>query len=137
MTLTEMRRAKDLSLGEMARKIGISTVIMSRIERGSFALTDEEALKIAEALGVNVEEIRASLPTKEEADADFARVNDCILAMGKCREHAKAAGFKKGHGGQGQMECPVCKGTLRYSVASVNGHLWGACSNADCVRWMQ
>lgn len=39
---------------------------------------------------------------------------------------------------QGEIPCPVCKiGTLHYSVAKLNGHIWGACSSEECVRWMQ
>lgn len=51
----------------------------------------------------------------------------------------KIGPWKRGMGGcQGELPCPVCKtGTLGYSRASINGHLWGACSTANCVRWMQ
>jgi hypothetical protein len=38
----------------------------------------------------------------------------------------------------GTMPCPICKtGTLGFSVASVNGHVWGRCSTPDCVAWME
>lgn len=51
----------------------------------------------------------------------------------------KIGKWKKGMGGtEGQMPCPVCKtGTLGYSRSGYNGHLWGACTTAGCVRWMQ
>lgn len=40
--------------------------------------------------------------------------------------------------GAGAMPCPVCKtGTLRYSRASYNGHVHGACTSEKCVRWME
>jgi hypothetical protein len=40
--------------------------------------------------------------------------------------------------GAGEMKCPVCKvGTLRYSRAAYNGHVHAACSNCECVRWME
>jgi ssDNA-binding Zn-finger/Zn-ribbon topoisomerase 1 len=38
----------------------------------------------------------------------------------------------------GEIECPVCdQGKLRYSVARSNGHIHAACTNPDCVRWME
>lgn len=44
----------------------------------------------------------------------------------------------KGNGGGGFVSCPVCKsGTLHYTVAGYNGHMWGRCSTKDCVSWMQ
>jgi hypothetical protein len=40
--------------------------------------------------------------------------------------------------GAGVMPCPVCKsGTLRYSRSGYNGHVHAACSNCECVRWME
>jgi len=40
-------------------------------------------------------------------------------------------------GVEGDIECPYCCGKLRYSVASLNGHIWGQCSTEGCVRWME
>jgi hypothetical protein len=61
-----------------------------------------------------------------------------MLALGAASEDAKAKGYKKGHGGKDSLPCPVCKtGTLHYSVASYNGHLWGQCTTDKCVAWMQ
>ena len=38
----------------------------------------------------------------------------------------------------GNIPCPICTdGTLNYSIAKVNGHIWGACSTKTCVRWME
>jgi hypothetical protein len=80
--------------------------------------------------------------TVEEAETREAehtrRLESVMAAMSAARKHATAHGFKKNHGGNGEMPCPVCTdGTLRYSVASYNGHLWGACSTESCVRWIQ
>ena len=42
------------------------------------------------------------------------------------------------YSGSGIVDCPVCKkGKLLYSRAEYNGHVHAACSNADCVRWME
>jgi len=43
----------------------------------------------------------------------------------------------KQRGIRGEIECPICKGQLRFSVANVNGHIHAACSTKDCVRFMQ
>lgn len=61
-----------------------------------------------------------------------------FLAANAAHDDAKAKGYKKGRGGKDSLPCPVCKtGTLHYSVASYNGHLWGQCDTKDCVAWMQ
>ena len=61
-----------------------------------------------------------------------------LQAIGKAHEDADSKGFKKGHGGVGEMPCPMgCGGTLRYSVASYNGHMHAGCSTENCLRWME
>ena len=38
----------------------------------------------------------------------------------------------------GEIDCPVCKtGKLSYRRASYNGHIWGQCDTANCVKWME
>lgn len=60
-----------------------------------------------------------------------------MKAMVAAFEDAKRLGLKKGKGGTGSIKCPCCEGgTLGYSVASINGHLWGKCSTENCVGWM-
>lgn len=37
----------------------------------------------------------------------------------------------------GEMECPYCKGKIRYGMAnSVNGHIHAFCEN-KCVGWIE
>lgn len=67
-----------------------------------------------------------------------AKIAELLLAIGHCKENAKILGYKKGHGGAGVIDCPVCQdGKLSYSVASYNGHMWGKCSTKGCVAWME
>jgi hypothetical protein len=40
-------------------------------------------------------------------------------------------------GVSGTTACPIDGGELRYSIAKSNGHIWCACSNPNCVRWME
>lgn len=136
MTLAEKRRSLDMSLGECARAALLKPSDLSKIERGSRTPTDEECELIGRTVGWSAQEVKAGLPSPEEVAANFARASDALLAMGAVIEDAKSRGFGKGKGGAGEIECPICKGRLRYSVASVNGHMWGVCSNPDCVRWM-
>lgn len=80
--------------------------------------------------------------TEEElanrADSHVKRMDDFSKAVKVAREDAKAHGLQRGHGGAGSVPCPVCAGgTLHYTVASVNGHMWGKCSTKDCMSWME
>lgn len=52
-------------------------------------------------------------------------------------DDAKAKGLKRGHGGNSSLVCPICAGTLRYAVASVNGHVHARCETDGCVSWME
>lgn len=81
-------------------------------------------------------------PTAEEVAAEVAERNASWerlkLGMAATQADAKAKGLKKGNGGAGKVECPVCKtGELHYTVAGCNGHMWGKCSTPNCVSWMQ
>ena len=49
-----------------------------------------------------------------------------------CREDS---GGKRG--ASGAVKCPVCGGKLNYSVAALNGHLWGKCETGGCLHWME
>lgn len=80
---------------------------------------------------------KSEWPTQEEIDADERETaklfEDTILARAVI---VAEIGDKRGVAGE--LVCPVCElGRLYYSVAEYNGHIWGRCSTADCVRWME
>jgi len=78
--------------------------------------------------------------TEAEAEADeWERVYvRNIEARQAAKDHARRLGLGRGHGGVGSLKCPCCDdGHIRYSVASVNGHMHAACTTKDCVRWME
>jgi hypothetical protein len=80
--------------------------------------------------------------TREEAETNQAELErrsvEGLRAAFAAHTHAGEKGFKKGNGGQGSLKCPVCQeGTLRYGVASYNGHMHAACTKAGCVSWME
>jgi hypothetical protein len=61
-----------------------------------------------------------------------------LKALRAVQADAKAKGIGRGAAGQGEIACPCCEGgTLHYSVAGSNGHVWGRCSTPGCVRWLQ
>jgi hypothetical protein len=71
-------------------------------------------------------------------NTDNNKLPDVVIAANEAHRVAKSNGHVKGKGGDGTLPCPICKtGTLHYSVAAYNGHLWGTCTTKDCVRWME
>lgn len=138
MNITEKRRSLDMSLGEAARTCGIKTSELSSIEWGRLVPTDGQIMAIAGALQMTPGEVKEGLPSPEEATNSARKFSDVIEAMFAAQADATKCGFRKGHGGQSSLQCPICKrGTLNYSVASYNGHMWGKCSTDGCVGWMQ
>ena len=84
---------------------------------------------------------KVDYPTREEAEKEeadrTARSKKAMQAMRDAHADAKAKGYGKGNGGQDSLKCPLCpEGTLRYSVASYNGHMHAGCTNG-CVSWME
>lgn len=137
-TMGDRRRALDMSIGECARACGLGTSVMSRIERGLENPPDAVVSTIASVLKCTPEEIRAGLPTAEEVAQLEKRAADALEALVAVQADAMAHGLRRGKGGTGRVQCPVCgDGEIRYSVAESNGHIWASCSTHGCVRWMQ
>jgi len=83
-------------------------------------------------------EIMSQAEAEVEADRRIEQSNKTLDSMRKAHEHAKSIGLKKGNGGKGSLPCPACgSGTIYYSVASLNGHMWAKCETAGCVSWME
>ena len=83
-------------------------------------------------------EIMSQAEAEKEADERIVLVERNTKARHAAKDDAKAKGYGKGHGGYGSITCPACgTGTLRYSVASYNGHMHGKCSTQGCVAWME
>jgi hypothetical protein len=85
---------------------------------------------------------KRKLPTREEVEADLAaselRLGQMVVALNAAHADAKKKDLGVGSGGCSGMLCPVCTtGTLRYSVASVNGHMHASCTTKGCVSWME
>ena len=51
---------------------------------------------------------------------------------------AEIPGDVKDRGKTGTLKCPACKtGTVRWTRAPNNGHLWASCSTPHCFQVMQ
>lgn len=74
--------------------------------------------------------------TRQEIEAEERENADRFRRIAKALEsiHAVAKG-RRGIGGD--IECPNCKGTLRFSIASYNGHIHARCSTDGCMAFMQ
>ncbi len=73
-----------------------------------------------------------------ESDNRKSRLTLMLKAISATHEDAKMKGLRQGHGGQSSLKCPVCAaGEITYSVAGVNGHIWGSCSTEGCAKWME
>lgn len=79
--------------------------------------------------------------TDAEIDAQIEEIEGSFRKTSLAREAiVKHLGgpWKKGVSGSGgEIECPVCKGKLRFSRAGCNGHIHAQCLTKDCVSWME
>ncbi|HEV3340917.1 MAG TPA: helix-turn-helix transcriptional regulator [Pirellulales bacterium] len=57
--ITRFREAAGLNMAELARKAGVTTIQVSRVERGMHSPGVGLSLRIAQALGVTVEDLAA------------------------------------------------------------------------------
>lgn len=83
-------------------------------------------------------EIMSQAEAEQEADGKIISMERGLKARCAAKDHAKSLGLGKGKGGHSAIPCPGCDGgTLRYSVASYNGHMHARCTTAGCVSWME
>lgn len=81
--------------------------------------------------------------TREEAerrvDRSTAQRDALFSAYAVLKADAAAKGLRKGNGGSGSVDCPACHaGTVKYTIAGSNGHMWARCSNGSCnLRFME
>ncbi len=79
--------------------------------------------------------------TQAEAEKHFAdgeaSMERHLKAFRVVHDDAKSKGLNRGKGGHSEVTCPTCSGTIRYAVASVNGHIHAQCVTSGCVQWME
>lgn len=82
-------------------------------------------------------QIMSQSEAEQDADSRLVVMNRGILIRNAAHNDAKVRGYRRGNGGYGSVPCPACGGTIRYSVAGLNGHMHGACSTLGCASWME
>ena len=69
--------------------------------------------------------------TDKEVEQELIEIEDisviAFVALAKIAELKENSGI---------IECPKCKGKLRYTRHS-NGHVWGKCETENCLSWLQ
>lgn len=82
--IAEIRKAKGISQGDLAKQIGIAGGYMSQIEKGVRNLTTERQQKIADALDVDPRDLVDFSSTDEQVDqimSAFDRASQSDRAM--------------------------------------------------------
>lgn len=68
----------------------------------------------------------------DEIEAMLERMSVVMPVVSKWRIKPKPAQDRRE-----VIECPKCKGRLRLSQSSYNGHVHGHCETKGCVSWME
>ncbi len=78
------------------------------------------------------EEVQASeAERKRGMDALIARMTILSPLIVKLKDE------NADEGGEGALDCPICKGVLRWSISSYNGHIRMQCETEQCVNFME
>jgi len=133
MGMKTARRQQGLTLRELSKLTGIKVGILSDLEQ-----------KRSVPSSPQYEAIKKILPTisMEDFELDYQKAQERhdevykrIYAIGKAVTNIKAKHGKTN--AKGTMGCPLCGGKLHYTVAALNGHVWGACETKNCLSWME
>jgi transcriptional regulator with XRE-family HTH domain len=81
--ITELRKKKKLSQTELGEKLGVSNKAVSKWENGAAYPSTDLILPLAEALGVSVEEILASISQSKAEKTRLRRFLDTVLGREK------------------------------------------------------
>lgn len=68
-----------------------------------------------------------------------ARAKICDASLARIRiVAALIEPYRKTHRGKGthEIDCPLCSGKIRFSIAGSNGHAMVQCTNR-CVSWIE
>ena len=70
----------------------------------------------------------------EQQEKDMKRKTQAIMkAISEIKKFNKAEG---GGSARGKIPCPACGNHLSFSIAKLNGHIWGKCDTEGCLNWM-
>lgn len=84
---------------------------------------------------------KAEYPTAEEMAAEDREIEERCINLGKARraivEHLGGPWTKGTPVGAGEIDCPVCGKTLKFTRSGYNGHIHARCETDGCVSWME
>lgn len=70
-------------------------------------------------------------------DASLDRMRKVMLPVSEWRK-AQAWSKRNKVSASGTVPCAACgSGTIHLSMAAYNGHVWGRCTTAGCVSWVE
>ena len=96
--IRNLRKEKKLTLVEIAQKTGIAQATLSRIETGTMMGTVESHSKIAEAIGITLAELYASVDDRENSISLKKKENDPKITLHTQQVHVElltSESFKK------------------------------------------
>jgi hypothetical protein len=64
----------------------------------------------------------------------MASIEQTVKALNDAHDKAEALGYGRGKGGYLEIDCPVCRGKIKCSVAGYNGHIHGRCGTPRCIN---
>lgn len=106
MRIREIRKQKGITQQQLAEKIGVSLSVISRYESGTITPPSERLAKLAEVLGVSVEELNQSSgqPREDEVDAKRIKIDSWQKMQHYARQYILA---------RSQGRCELCGRSLR------------------------
>lgn len=129
--MKQARIDKKMTLRELSQKTGIKLSRLSELEHGRAEPLSHEVDQIVMALGSKIKFV-----TSEEAKKRDEELKETMTSIMAVYAEVENRGLGKGNGGSGMMKCPKCGNTLAFSVAPINGHVWGRCETKGCLAWM-
>lgn len=67
-----------------------------------------------------------------------AHVGPRALALNTIKvEHCAPPTYKPAQDVRGQIPCPACRGSLKFTVAASDGSSTGRCTTTGCLNWRE
>jgi hypothetical protein len=82
------------------------------------------------------EEIKADEEAFEKSFAGMQKAIATIMEKTKANPDFEPGMDVKKQGSGGEIDCPLCGGTLHYIVSAGNHHIHGKCETTGCLTWM-
>ncbi len=76
-------------------------------------------------------------PTDQEIETEEKKWDEHMEKIRVTLEDVPKLKKKHPNGGDGSYSCPICPGTVLYSIAALNGHIHLKCSTEGCTHIME